>query len=101
MRVLAYFVLLNHFHLALWPHRDGDLCRWMQWLLTALVRRQRRRHGGSGHVWQGRFRAFPIQEDAHLRAVMRDIERNPLRAELVPRSEDGLVERASLGRFAE
>lgn len=43
---------------------------------------------GSGHLWQGRFKAFPIQEDGHLLAVLRYVERNPLRAGLVERSED-------------
>jgi putative transposase len=81
----------NHFHLALWPHHDGDRSRWMQWLLTAHVRRYRRHYGGSGHVWQGRFRAFPIQEDAHLLAVLRYIERNPCAPSwcLVPSSGAG------------
>ena len=35
---------------------------------------------GSGHVWQGRFKAFPIQQDEHLLTVLRYVERNPLRA---------------------
>ena len=39
---------------------------------------------GSGHVWQGRFKAFPIQDDEHLLTVLRYVERNPLRAGLVP-----------------
>jgi putative transposase len=39
MRVLAYCLMPNHFHLVLWPHRDGDLSRWMQWLQTTHVRR--------------------------------------------------------------
>jgi putative transposase len=39
MRVLAYCLMPNHFHLALWPRQDGDLSRFMQWLLTAHVRR--------------------------------------------------------------
>jgi putative transposase len=88
MRVLAYCVMPNHFHLVLWPHKDGDLSRWMQWLLTSHVRRYHRHYGGSGHVWQGRFRAFPIQDDGHLLAVLRYVERNPVRAELVPHAED-------------
>jgi hypothetical protein len=67
---------------------DGDLSRWMQWLLTAHVRRYHRHYGGSGHVWQGRFKAFPIQEDEHLLAVLRYVERNALRANLVGRAQD-------------
>ncbi|MBX9791948.1 MAG: transposase [Pirellulales bacterium] len=88
MRVLGWCLMPNHFHLLLWPRGDGDLGRWMQWLLTSHVRRYHRHHGGSGHVWQGRFKAFPIQQDDHLRTVLRYVERNPLRAGLVARSRD-------------
>lgn len=51
MRVLAYCLMPNHFHLALWPFGDGDLSTWMQWLLTAHVRRYHRHYHSSGHVW--------------------------------------------------
>jgi putative transposase len=79
MRLLAYCLMPNHFHLVLWPRKNGDLSRWMQWLLTSHVRRYHRHYGSSGHVWQGRFKAFPIQQDDHLLTVMRYVERNPLR----------------------
>jgi REP element-mobilizing transposase RayT len=65
MRLLGYCRMPNHFHLALWPEGDGDLSRWMHWLLTAHVRRYLKHYHSSGHVWQGRFKAFPIQEDAN------------------------------------
>lgn len=89
MRLLTACLMPNHFHLVLWPHKDGDLSRWMQWLLTSHVRRYHKRRGpeSSGHVWQGRFRAFPIQSDDHLFTVMRYVERNPVRAKLVRRAE--------------
>ena len=87
MRILGWCLMPNHFHLVLWTHEDGDLGRWMQWLLTSHVRRYRRHYGGSGHVWQGRFKAFPIQQDEHLLTVLRYVERNPLRANLVKRAE--------------
>jgi putative transposase len=87
MRVVGYCVMPNHFHAVLWPFGNGDLGRWMQWLLTAHVRRYRRHYGGSGHVWQGRFKAFPIQCDWHLLSVLRYVERNPLRANLVQLSQ--------------
>ena len=60
----------------------------MQWLLTSHVRRYHRHYHGSGHVWQGRFKAFPIEQDEHLLTVLRYVERNPLRANLVERAED-------------
>jgi REP-associated tyrosine transposase len=59
----------------------------MQWLLTSHVRRYHRHYHGSGHVWQGRFKTFPIEQDEHLLTVMRYVERNPLRARLVRQSE--------------
>ena len=88
MRVLGACLMPNHFHLVIRPHRDGDLGRWMQWLLTTHVRRYRRHYGSSGHVWQGRFKAFPCQDDEHLLTVLRYVERNALRAGLVARAED-------------
>ena len=71
MRLLGYCLMPNHFHLVVWPFHDGDLSRWMQWLLTSHVRRYHRHYDSSGHVWQGRFKAFPIQQDDHfLKALL-------------------------------
>ena len=86
--VLGYCLMPNHFHLVIRPHADGDLGRWVQWLLMAHARRYHRHYGTSGHVWQGRFKAFIIQDEEHLRLVLRYVERNALRAELVTRAED-------------
>ncbi len=86
LRILGLCLMPNHFHLLLWPHADGDLSRWMQWLLTAHVRRYHGRRGTSGHVWQGRFKAFPIEQDEHFLTVLRYVERNPQRAGLVRRA---------------
>ncbi len=87
LRVIGYCLMPNHFHLVLWPYGDGDLSRWMQWLMTSHVRRYHRHYDGSGHVWQGRFKSFPIQQDDHLTTVLRYVERNPLRAGMVERAE--------------
>ncbi|NLE58342.1 MAG: transposase [Planctomycetes bacterium] len=87
MRVVGFCLMPNHFHLVLWPVADGDLSRWMQWLMTSHVRRYHRHYESSGHVWQGRFKAFPIQHDEHLLTVLRYVERNPLRAALVKQAE--------------
>jgi REP element-mobilizing transposase RayT len=90
MRLIGYCAMPNHFHLVLWPHEDGDLSLWMQWLLTTQAHGYRMRYRGSGHVWQGRFKSFPIEEDEHLLTVLRYVERNPLRAGLVGRAEEWL-----------
>jgi putative transposase len=79
VRLLAYCLLPNHFHLVLWPKKDGDLSHWMQWLSTSHVRRYHRQYQSSGHIWEGRFRAFPVQQNEYLLTVLRYVEQNPLR----------------------
>jgi putative transposase len=90
MRVLAYCLMPNHWHLVLWPRREGQLSRYMQWLTTTHMRRWHAhyRTRGTGPVYQGRYKSFPIQEDRHFLVVCRYVERNPLRANLVKRVED-------------
>lgn len=88
LQLLAVCLMPNHFHLVLRPVGCNDLSRWMHWLLTTHVARYRRVYGVEGRTWQGRFKAFPIQQDAHLLAVMRYVERNALRAGLVAKAED-------------
>src|SRR5262245_10919646 len=85
--VLSYCLLPNHFHLVVQPTADGDVSRWMHWLQNTHVRRYHQ-HYTSGHVWQGRFKSFPIQEDEHLLTVLRYVERNPVRCGQVGRAED-------------
>ena len=87
MRVLGYCLMPNHFHLVVWPAGDGELSQWMHWVLNTHVRRYHQRHRSSGHIWQGRFKSFPIEQDEHLVTVLRYAERNALRANLVKRAE--------------
>ena len=83
LRLVAACLMPNHFHFVLIPGESGDLGRWMHWLLTAHVHRHHQGMGTSGRLWQGRFKAFPIQGDEHLLTVIRYVERNPVRAGLV------------------
>ena len=83
VKVLAFCLMPSHFHFLLQPQAAGDLSKWMQWLMTSHVRRYHRHYGTSGHVWQGRYKSFIVQEDGHLLAVVRYIEGNPVRARLV------------------
>lgn len=82
LKILAYCIMPNHFHMLLMPVKGRDLSQWMQWLLTSHVRRYHRHYRSIGHVWQGRFKSFIVQEDDHLLTVIRYIERNPVRAGL-------------------
>ncbi|MCG3183568.1 MAG: hypothetical protein ICCCNLDF_01672 [Planctomycetes bacterium] len=82
--------MTNHFHLELWPRRDGDLQAFMQWAATCHVRRYHKHYKGSVHVWQGRYRSFPIEPGGHLLSVLRYVERNPVRAGMVAKAQDWL-----------
>jgi putative transposase len=85
MRLLAYSLMPNHWHLVLWPAEDGDLSEYMRWLTVTHTQRWHAHYHteGTGPLYQGRFKAFPIAEDEHLLTVVRYVERNPLRANLV------------------
>jgi len=90
MRLLAYCLMPNHWHMMLWPFADGDLSRHMHWLTMTHARRLRRYRDtpGRGHVYQGPFKAFPIEMAGGVICVGRYIERNALTANLVPRAEE-------------
>ena len=88
-RLLAYYLMPNHWHLVVWPLEDGELSRFTGWLTLTHTQRwhAHRQSTGSGHVYQGRFKSFPVQEDEHFLTVCRYVERNALRANLVARAE--------------
>lgn len=88
VKIYAYCLMPNHFHLLLKPHTAEDLSRSMQWFMTTHVRRYHRHYGTSGHVWQGRFKSFGIQDDDHCLTVARYVEGNPVRAGLVESAID-------------
>ena len=87
--LLSYCVMPNHWHLVTRPAGDGDLSAFMQWLTLTHAQRWRTSHHtvGYGPLYQGRFKSFVIQEDLHLLTVLRYVERNPLRANLVDTAE--------------
>jgi len=89
MRLLAYCVLPNHWHLVLWPRENGDLSAFVGWMTLTHTQRwhAHRQSVGSGHVYQGRFKSFLVESDEHLWAVCRYVERNALRAGLCHRAE--------------
>lgn len=90
MRLCGYCIMGNHWHLLLWPVNNGDVSEFMQWVTLTHTQRWHAAHGtaGTGHVYQGRFKSFPVQSDEHYLTVLRYIESNPLRAELVKNSSD-------------
>jgi len=73
MRLLAYCVMPNHFHPVVWPQQDGDLSQFMRWLtMTHTQRWHAHRHSaGTGHLYQGRFKSLPVQDDGHFLTMRR------------------------------
>ncbi len=89
-RICAYALMPNHWHLLVWPENDGELAAFMQRLRATHVRRwqQNRGYAGLGHVYQGRYKSFPVETDGHFWVVARYVERNALRANFVLRAEE-------------
>lgn len=90
MRILAYCIMPNHWHLVLYPKHDDELKVFMGWLTNTHTRRWHTVKGttGQGHLYQGRYKSFLVQKDAHLLTLIRYVERNAKRANLVKRAED-------------
>ena len=90
IRIAAYCLMPNHWHLLLWPRDDGELSEVMRWITVTHTQRwhAHRHSSGSGPVYQGRFKSFPVQTDEHFLTVARYVERNAVRAGLVGRAED-------------
>ena len=90
MRILAYCLMPNHWHLVLYPRADGDLARFLQ--RVTLIHTQRyhahTRTVGYGHLYQGRYKSLPVERDGHFFTLVRYVERNAKRARLVKRAED-------------
>ena len=89
IRILDWCLMPNHWHLVLWPEKDGELTSFMRWLTLTHTQRWKHAHSavGHGHLYQDRFKSFPIEQDTHLLNVLRYVERNPVRAKQVARAE--------------
>jgi len=86
IRMLDWCLMSNHWHFVVWPQRDGQLTEFFRWLTLTHAQRWKHAHNavGHGHLYQGRFKSFPIQQDEHLLTVLRYVQRNPVRAKMVP-----------------
>ncbi len=90
MRILAYTIMPNHWHLVLQPRNDGDLGMFMHWLSTSHTRQVHvaTKTIGHGHLYQGRYKSFFVEDDNYLLTLIKYVERNPVRAKLAKRCED-------------
>lgn len=85
IRLLAYYLMPNQRHMVVWPRKDGGMTEFLHWLtITHSQRLLAHRHTtGYGHIYQGRFKGFPFEQDESLRNVLRYVERTALQANLV------------------
>jgi putative transposase len=88
VKLFAFSLMPNHFHFLMESSHEQSLSQFMQWLLTAHVRRYHKHYGSSGHVWQGRFKSFPVQRDEHFLMVLRYVLQNPVRSGLTASVND-------------
>ena len=89
-RVLAWCVMRNHWHFVVWPREEGEITAHFRWLAHTHAMRWHVAHNtvGRGHLYQGRFKCFPVEDDEHLLTACRYVERNALTARVVERAED-------------
>ncbi len=90
LRILAWCLMRNHWHFVVWPQAEGEVTEFFRWLTHTHVMRWHVAHNtvGQGHLYQGRFKSFPIQEDEHFLTVCRYVERNALTAQVVEHAEN-------------
>ena len=90
VELFAFTLMPNHWHLVLRPAEAGQMGRMLRWVTATHTQRYHAHDhtSGQGHLYQARFKSFPVADDAHFLVVCRYVERNPLRAGLVARAED-------------
>jgi putative transposase len=88
--IYSFCLMPNHWHFVVRPKSNNQLSDFFRWLTHTHTMRWHAHHQtqGTGHLYQGRFKTFPIESDEHLLAVLRYVERNPVRANLCRHAED-------------
>jgi putative transposase len=90
VQLLTYCIMPNHWHLVVRPQTNEALGKWLGWVGVTHVRRHHEHYHsrGGGHLYQGRFKSFPVSSDDHFLTLCRYVEANAVRAKLVPRAEE-------------
>lgn len=88
--IYAMVAMPNHWHFVVRPETNDQVSEFFRRLTVMHTMRWHAHYktGGTGHLYQGRFKSFPIQTDGHLLTVMRYVERNPVRASLIDLAEN-------------
>jgi len=87
LRILGYALMSNHVHLVVVPEHEGSLAKTMREVHGRYARYRNTIERGAGHLWQGRYYSCAF-EGVRMANVMRYVELNPVRAQLVRAAED-------------
>jgi putative transposase len=90
VQIFCFTLMPNHWHLVLRPTQDGQMGKFLRWVTaTHSLRYHAHYHTrGEGHIYQARYKSFPVQDDSHFYVLCRYVERNPVRANLVELAEN-------------
>lgn len=93
VRICSYCAVETHWHQGIWVHEHdgaGPVIGYLRWLSSSHALRFRfaTETRGHGHVYQDRYKAKPVSDDAHYVTLVRYIEANPVAAGLVERAEE-------------
>ena len=87
--IYDYCLMPNHWHIVAEAEYEEQLSEFFKWTTSTHAQRYRIHYHsvGAGHVYQDRFKAFPVETEEYLLRLLRYVERNRLRAGLVERAE--------------
>lgn len=76
--LMAYCLMPNHFHFLLRQNTENGIDQFMNSLCTRYVGYFNRKYRRVGHLYQGVYKAVPVESDEQLLHLSRYIHRNPL-----------------------
>ncbi len=82
----AFCLMTNHYHLLL-ETKQINLSKAIQFLNDKYAKYFNKKYTRIGHLWQGRYKSYPLFDDAHFWIVAKYIERNPIKANMVENVE--------------
>lgn len=80
--VHAFCLMTNHYHLLL-ETKQSNLSKAIQFINEKYSKYFNKKYERYGHLWQGRYKSYPLFDDAHFWIVAKYIERNPIKANMV------------------
>ena len=90
VKPFCFQLMPNHWHRGLQPAVDGELSQFVRWISATQTMRYLAHYltSGQGHVYQGRFKGFPSQDNDHVLTFCRYVKRNAVRARIQQHVED-------------